>query len=69
MLSPSSLCFKNNWGTHQKWWGKNWERNVSKPVFCGRVTFEHDTLSLTLCLGWKIYLSLDHTPLILQIGL
>jgi hypothetical protein len=22
-----------------------------------------DTLSLALCLGWKIYLSLDHTPL------
>jgi hypothetical protein len=43
--------------------GKNWERNVSKPIFCGRVTFEHDTLSLTLCLGWKIFLSPDHTPL------
>jgi hypothetical protein len=42
--------------------GENWERNVSKPVFHGRVTFEHDTLSLTLCLGWKIHLSLDHTP-------
>jgi hypothetical protein len=35
---------------------------VSKPVFHGRVTFEHDTLSLALCLGWKIHLSLDHTP-------
>jgi hypothetical protein len=34
---------------------------VSKPVFHGRVTFEHDTLSLTLCLGWKICSSLDHT--------
>ncbi len=35
---------------------------MSKPVFHGRVTFEHDTLSLTLCLGWKIRSSLDHTP-------
>jgi hypothetical protein len=35
---------------------------VSKPVFHGRVTFEHDTLSLALCLGWKIHSSLDHTP-------
>jgi hypothetical protein len=34
---------------------------VSKPIFHGRVAFEHDTLSLTLCLGWKIHLSLDHT--------
>ena len=24
--------------------------------------FEHDTLSLALCLGWKIHLSPDHTP-------
>jgi hypothetical protein len=43
--------------------GGNWERNVSKPVFYGRVTFEHETLSLALCLGWKILLYLDHTPL------
>jgi hypothetical protein len=35
---------------------------VSKPVFHGRVSFEHDTLSLALCLGWKIHSSLDHTP-------
>jgi hypothetical protein len=38
-------------------------KNVSKPVFYGRVTFEHDTLSLALGLGWKIHLSLDHTLL------
>jgi hypothetical protein len=43
--------------------GGNWERNLSKPVFYGRVAFEHDTISLTLCIGWKILLSLDHTPL------
>jgi hypothetical protein len=43
--------------------GGNWERNVSKPVFYGRVTFEHDTLSLALFLDWKIHLSLDHNPL------
>jgi hypothetical protein len=35
---------------------------MSKLVFHGRVVFEHDTLSLALCLGWKIHLSLDHTP-------
>jgi hypothetical protein len=35
---------------------------VSKPVFHGRVTFEHDTLSLALCLGWKIHSSHDYTP-------
>ena len=35
---------------------------MSKLVFHGRVTFEHDTLSLALCLGWKIRSSLDHTP-------
>ena len=35
---------------------------MSKPVFYGRVTFEYETLSLALCLGWKIRLSLDHTP-------
>jgi hypothetical protein len=35
---------------------------VSKPIFHGRVTFEHDTLSLVLCLGWKICSALDHTP-------
>jgi hypothetical protein len=49
--------------------GENWERNVSKPVFCGRVAFEHATLSLALCLGWKIHLSLDHNSIRLQIGL
>ena len=49
--------------------GKNWERIVSKPIFHERLAFEHDTLSLALCLGWKIYLSLDHTPIRLQIGL
>jgi hypothetical protein len=43
--------------------GGKWERNVSKPVFYGRFTFEHDTLSLALCLGWKIFLSLDNIPL------
>jgi hypothetical protein len=62
MLSSSSLrkikeVLARNGG------GKNWERIVSKPVFYGRVTFEHDTLSLALCLGWKIHLSPDHTPL------
>jgi hypothetical protein len=43
--------------------GENWERNVSKPAFYGRVTFEHDTLSLSLCLGWKILFPPNHTPL------
>jgi hypothetical protein len=61
MLSSSSLC-KNKEVLARNGGGKNLERNVSKPVLCGRVTFEHDTLSLTLCLGWKIHLSLDHTP-------
>ena len=68
MLSSSSLC-KNKEVLARNGGGKNWERNVSKPIFCGRVTFEHDTLSLALCLGWKIHLSLDHTPIRLQIGL
>jgi hypothetical protein len=35
---------------------------VSKPLFHGRVAFEHETLSLALCLGWKICSYLDHTP-------
>jgi hypothetical protein len=61
MLSSSSLCKNKEVLTRNG--GGNWERNVSKPVFYGRVAFEHDTLSLTLCLGWKISLSLDHTPL------
>jgi hypothetical protein len=43
--------------------GGNFERNVYKRVLYERVSFEHNTLSLTLCLGWKICLSLDHTPL------
>jgi hypothetical protein len=62
MLSSSSLC-KNKEVLARNGGGGNWERNVSKPVFYGRVAFEHDTLSFTLCLGWKIHLSLDHTPL------
>jgi hypothetical protein len=61
MLSSSSL--RKNKEVLARNGGENWERNISKPVFYGRVTFEHDTLSLALCLGWKIYLSLDHTPL------
>jgi hypothetical protein len=62
MLSSLSLC-KNKEVLTRNGGGKNWERIMSKLVFCGRVTFEHDTLSLTLCLGWKIHLSPDHTPL------
>jgi hypothetical protein len=62
MLSSSSLR-KNKEVLARNGGAKNWERNVSKPVFHGRVTFELDTLSLALCLGWKIHLSLDHTPL------
>jgi hypothetical protein len=61
MLSSSSLC--KNKEVLIRNGGENWEINVSKPVFYGRVSFEHDTLSLTLCLGWKNRLSLDHTPL------
>jgi hypothetical protein len=53
MLSSSSLC-KNKEVLARNGGGEIWERNVSKPVFYGRVTFEHDTLSLALCLGWKI---------------
>ena len=68
MLS-SSILFKNKEVLARNGGGKNWERIVSKPVFHGRVTFEHDTLSLALCLGWKIHLSPDHTPIRLQIGL
>jgi hypothetical protein len=68
MFSSSSLR-KNKEVLTRNGGGKNWERNVSKPVFYGRVTFEHDTLSLALCLGWKILLSLDHNPIRLQIGL
>jgi hypothetical protein len=34
-----------------------------KPILYGRVSFEHDTISLALCLGWKILFSLDHIPL------
>ena len=62
MLSSSSLR-KNKEVLARNGEGKNWERIVSKPIFYERVTFEHDTLSLALCLGWKIYLSPDHTPL------
>jgi hypothetical protein len=68
MLSSSSLR-KNKEVLARNGGGKNWERNVSKPVFCGRVAFEHDTLSLDLCLDWKIHLSPDHNPIRLQIGL
>jgi hypothetical protein len=68
MLSSSSLR-KNKEVLARNGGGKNWERNVSKHVFYGRVTFEHDTLSLVLCLGWKIHSSPDHTPIRLQIGM
>jgi hypothetical protein len=61
MLSSSSLR-KNKEVLSRNGGGKNWERNVAKPVLCGRVTFEHDTLSFALCLGWEIHLSPDHTP-------
>jgi hypothetical protein len=63
MLSSSSLCKNKEVLARNGGGGGNWERNVSKPIFYERVTFEHDTLSLALCLGWKIHLSLDHTPL------
>jgi hypothetical protein len=62
VLSSSILC-KNKEVLAKNGGGGNLERNVSKLVFYGRVTFEHETLSLALCLGWKIRLSLDHTPL------
>jgi hypothetical protein len=62
MLS-SSILHKNKEVLARNGGGKNWERIVSKPVFHERVTFEHDTLSLALCLGWKFFLSPDHTPL------
>jgi hypothetical protein len=68
MLSSSSLC-KNKEVLARNGGGKNWERIVSKPVFHERVAFEHDTLLLTLCLGWKIHLSPNHNPIRLQIGL
>jgi hypothetical protein len=68
MLSSSSLR-KNKEVLARNGGGKNWERIVSKLVFCERVTFEHDTLSLALCLGWKFHLSPDHTPIRLQIGM
>jgi hypothetical protein len=68
MLSSSSL-HKNKVVLARNGGGKNWEIIVYKPVFYGRVTFEHDTLSLALCLGWKIHLSPDHNPIRLQIGL
>ena len=68
MLSSSSLR-KNKEVLAWNGGGEIWERIVSKLVFCGRVAFEHDTLSLALCLCWKIHLSLDHTPIRLQIGL
>jgi hypothetical protein len=55
MLSSSILC-KNKEVLARNGGGRNWERNVSKPVFYARVTFEHDTLLLALCLGWKITL-------------
>jgi hypothetical protein len=62
MLCSSSL-HKNKEVLAINGGGKNWERIVSKPVFHERVTFEHDTLSLILCLGWKIHLYPNHTPL------
>jgi hypothetical protein len=68
MLSSSSLR-KNKEVLARNGGGGIWERIVSKPLFHGRVSFEHDTLSLALCLGWKIHLSPDHTPIRLQIGL
>jgi hypothetical protein len=68
MLSSSNLC-ENKEVLAINGGGKNWERIVSKLVFHEKVTFEHDTLSLALCLGWKIHLYFDHTPIRLQIGL
>ena len=68
MLSSSSLR-KNKEILARNGGGGNWERNMSKHVLYGRVAFEHETLSLALCLGWKIHLSPNHTPIRLQIGL
>ena len=50
MLSASSLRLKNNWGTHQKWWGKIWKSIES----CWKLTLEHDTLCFVL--GWDVLL-------------
>jgi hypothetical protein len=68
MLSSSSLR-KNKEVLTRNGGGKIGKRIVSKPVFHERVAFEHDTLSLSLCIGWKAHLSPDHTPIRLQIGL
>jgi hypothetical protein len=43
--------------------GEKIGKELCLNLYSGRVTFEHDTLSLALCLGWKIHLSPNHTPL------
>jgi hypothetical protein len=61
MLSSSSLC-KNKEVLTRNGGGKFGKEMCLILYSMEESHFEHDTLSLTLCLGWKIRSSLDHTP-------
>jgi len=61
MLSPSSLQLKNNWGTCQKWWGKNWKSTscvssslLNMTLFASCRVGISSFVSLTF-LGWVVY--------------
>ena len=62
-LISTSICYPPQACVKIKRYSPEMVGGKSEPVFYGRVTFEHDTLSLTLCLGLKIFSSLGHTPL------
>jgi hypothetical protein len=68
MLSSSRLR-KNKEALVKNGGGKIGKEMCLNLYSVEELLFEHDTLSLTLCLGWKIHLSPDHTPIRLQIGL
>jgi hypothetical protein len=62
MLSSSSLR-KNKEVLARNGGGKIGKEMCINLYSMEESIFEPDTLSLALCLGWKIHLSLDHTPL------
>jgi hypothetical protein len=62
MLSSSILC-KNKEVLSINGRGKIGKEMYLNLYSMEKVAFEHDTLSLALCLAWKIHLSLGHTPL------
>lgn len=60
MLSPSSLCFKNNWGTLHKWWGKIWKYSIGCINYYNILSLLNiDTLSASFQVGIS---SLCHCP-------